>query len=824
MSATASEPTPPGVPGVWRLMWLLFMQPIKLHYMLKAWGLERNTSIWMLRHRLRQGDQYARTLVLRLFVILMVASPVITAAIVATLSPLIPMTSTQMTGAILVSVVGGVGGGIIAGLVFGVIIGTISGVVTSATGAIAYGIWLILSDGMVEVAAFNLALKMTAFMSVDVAAEVAVSMILGAGGGIALGTVAGITFSICESIIDCSTFGALENAPHHALVRIVSGVAFGALFGALMGVFVGVGVDTTSGMASGTGFAVAFGLTFGTVWTAAPTRALSFLVEAIITSFMAMIDLEPKAARWLPFRYHDLIRFPLPGLDRILTNIGTNHPTLARQLIAEAATTIAQSKPAQRALHELQARDLEKAAREGAWPRIVILDGPFFPSPADLDPTDPLCTFIATAQDIQAAQTGGSQHRRLEQLEIAFDRIKKYTVLRTFHGVSDLRTRRLSAIAYQWADIIQAKLAARRAEFAMDPEIPAVFTVGPVFDIQKPSDVALFRIRRDLVTIIDRDLDTDRRGPLLLTGQRRMGKTSLLRMLPTHLGTTTISSHDFQQLSGSGFAHAPHRWLVHKLAATLAVHPDLALPSPDTVTDAWNTALDWLEQVDAILARAKHRVLVTIDEVERLQDGAEEGWSTLTFLDFVRAAGDTLHRIRLLLVSAHRLTSPRLGPKWADRLISAFSCRLGPLPREDAEQLLRKPVSYFPDTVFDDTTAATVLAQTGGHPYLIQAVGEQIVKRLNESTPRRTAATPLDVDRALDGALNVAEHVFEDLWRDFGEPDRTLLRALAHDQSIDANTATFRSLRDQSFLELREDNTPAFVFPLFARWIRDYQS
>jgi hypothetical protein len=32
------KPAVPPVPGVWRLGWLLFMQPIKLHRMFRTWG------------------------------------------------------------------------------------------------------------------------------------------------------------------------------------------------------------------------------------------------------------------------------------------------------------------------------------------------------------------------------------------------------------------------------------------------------------------------------------------------------------------------------------------------------------------------------------------------------------------------------------------------------------------------------------------------------------------------------------------------------------------------------------------------------------------
>lgn len=470
--------------------------------------------------------------------------------------------------------------------------------------------------------------------------------------------------------------------------------------------------------------------------------------------------------------------------------------------------------------------DLESAVREGAWHRIVRRQG-------EVAKDDPLHSFVAAAKDIQSADTGTIKRRRQRlkdaQAHVAAIRIPYSYNPYYYHAV-------------EWSRAIETKLEALQAEMARSREIPAVFVVGAPLDPHNPDERELFRTRRDLyeydagerelfrmrsspvAAIIDHDLDDDRRGTLLLTGQRRMGKTSLLKMLQLHLGRTIVVPCNFQRLSGSDFPSAPHRLVVEIVAATLAGRNIRDLPAPDTssVTDAWGTALRWLLTLDKALADLDHRILVAIDEIEALQRGVEEGWSNLTFLDFVRAAGDSLHRVRFLLVSAHPLSSPRLGPKWSDRLISVLPRQLGPLTPEDAEQLLRKPVDYFPDDVFDDDAVARILAQTGTHPFLIQAVGNEVVKRLNAE--HRHAATAKDVERALDAAVSVAEEqLFADLWNSFDVEEAALMSALARGGAVDPHTPTFRALRTQFFVDLREQE-PVFTFPLFGRWIRDYRS
>ena len=85
MSVMPGEPGEqriPAVPGVRRLAWLLFMQPLRLHRMFMAWGLERDPSLWTLRHRLRDGDPVVRRLVARMGVLLVIGMPLVAIVLV----------------------------------------------------------------------------------------------------------------------------------------------------------------------------------------------------------------------------------------------------------------------------------------------------------------------------------------------------------------------------------------------------------------------------------------------------------------------------------------------------------------------------------------------------------------------------------------------------------------------------------------------------------------------------------------------------------------------------------------------------------------------
>jgi hypothetical protein len=230
------------------------------------------------------------------------------------------------------------------------------------------------------------------------------------------------------------------------------------------------------------------------------------------------------------------------------------------------------------------------------------------------------------------------------------------------------------------------------------------------------------------------------------------------------------------------------------------------------------------DQVEPALAADQHRILVAIDEVERFQTGLDEGWTTPGFLDFVRAAGDQLSHIRLMLVSAHPLQ--RLGATWNDRLISAIQRRIGPLTEAHARELLVEPVPDFPD-IWPPAAVDRVVRMTAGQPYLLQFVGNAVVQVLNSE--RRFKASEADVAHALDRCL-LDSGLFDDLWNERRPDERRLLRLLAGHSEAEAFIAqpvpadlgpAAAWLHREAFLADDAQGTRIAV-PLFATWIRTY--
>ena len=453
------------------------------------------------------------------------------------------------------------------------------------------------------------------------------------------------------------------------------------------------------------------------------------------------------------------------------------------------------------------------------WASVAALEQPFLPNLDALPKGDPLQRFVAAAADLDAAGHRTS-HREIERLLTNATRhLDPAALLAGDAPDPDHRLPRLARVAAQWRGIIANERHQLEARQSVNPEVPRVFVAGNPLDPSNDDHVALFRGRADLIRIIEHDLASEQRTPLLLTAQRRMGKSSLLSMLPRFLGDATrLAIVDFQPLSESEqAASAPHRLLTKKVAERLA-DLNLDLPAPPEDTD-WGPSLDWLRHIDARLTTHDRRLLVAIDEVEKLQTGIEEGWATPKFLDFVRKAADSLSHIRLLLVSAW--TPDQLGPTWADRLINAVHRRIGPLDLTEARALLQTPVPDFPPETFPDGIADSVLAETGGHPFLVQLLGDELVAVLNEH--RRPIAQPADVEIAINRILDgKAQALFSNLFDGMTPARQAIIRRLAAGEVIPKNDPVGRGLRIDRYLEAHDDRL-RLAFPLFGSWVQIYR-
>ena len=759
----------PPIPSFWRLMWMLFLQPLPFHALFQRWDFD-DPSLYKALRRLVGGDPLARRFL---------------ACAAVWLFGVMPMAAALLAGAGHVfgagtpwrSVAGAVAGGL-AGCGAVCLLSVRTGVRFGVAFSMAASVAFLLGGG-------------TSTVTPGAVTWLIISLVL--GGGLAL------TAFILGKYEQVSTWQKAKTA-----MRL--GLANSFVFGALSFLMFQVAFTIAGRGLGGIGVTMVSAIAFKPLINEERGDLFLFYFSLFVFGVGAIFRSEAVFAIGMTIFFINLLR-PAPGLQSFLIQAVREDQDLGRALFAEALTSLATLGATSATLADLLANELEQVARERLFGRAANLDFTFLFEDKKLPYDSPISIFQMAARELATAGLG--HRRRREALKRARDMIEDFRERSGARGEKDPLRRRLHKTARVWTDVLDEEGRKLAVEEAERPEVPTVFVAGAPLNPEREEDRTLFNGRDDLAKVIEHDLAPDRRGVLVVFGQRRMGKTSLSRWLPHFLGMgTLVVPVDFQLLSGYRHRETPHRWIIEAIAVAVS------RSAPAAESARWGEDLRWLEEIDRSLD--DRRVLVVIDEVERVQDGIRDGWCSTDVLDFIRAAGDSLSRVRFLLLTAYPLH--RLGPHWVDRLVSATSRTISYLDEPDARELILKPVPDFPD-IYPEGGVERILRETGRHPFLIQKVCDELCRLLNKRGGRRRA-TDDELTEVFDIVVNGAD-LFDELWRQRTEDEKSALRRLANaSEPMDLPTPAARQLVREGYLTKRAEQVEITVL-LFRAWIAE---
>ncbi|HET9221485.1 MAG TPA: AAA family ATPase, partial [Roseiflexaceae bacterium] len=481
----------------------------------------------------------------------------------------------------------------------------------------------------------------------------------------------------------------------------------------------------------------------------------------------------PSLFRWHSAFWNEVHRLPFHSLEEYLIWLAEHNPDDARAATEFLSNTRYQQWAGRAAQIELYARRLERCtdveAIGDAAQELEVLD-------ADSPISALLRSFSRIGQTTRAALNSSTAfHKRvlLRHVENDLD-----TLLQGMTLSSERHIARFRPIASRWRLIVidYIRKVTIAAEHNQEIDNPYIFSV-PLAEYHD-----LFVGRANVAGRIEQLILDSRRPPLLLYGQRRMGKTSLLHNLGRFLPSSTVLLF----VDGEGIAGASDfPDLLYAIASAMAKsadhHRHLLLPLPSRLAleaSPFGAFNEWLDEVERILdVERRSSALLALDEFEALESLPGKGrFDEIDLLRLLRNVIQHRPRFKVLLAGSHTLEEFR---QWAGYLINTQVIKISYLDEKDALDLIERPVREF-NLRYEPEASSRILAITRCHPHLVQLLCFEIAELKNRQPPeKRRVVTIYDVESATQQAITTGDLFFSDLSNQVGDGGRAVLRLIA---------------------------------------------
>lgn len=346
-------------------------------------------------------------------------------------------------------------------------------------------------------------------------------------------------------------------------------------------------------------------------------------------------------------------------------------------------------------------------------------------------------------------------------------------------------TLRLEKVIQKWQEVARKELEALSQKRSSDEigRIENPYVPGLILEQRDP----LFVGRTELARQMGTALHSDHPPTFFLTGERRIGKSSILKQLPILLGSRYLPI--FYDLQSTGITSSIAALLatiaeeVHDTLLTrgMLVHKldydDLRDDLRENEAVAYHRFSHWLKEVEGVLAQEERVLLLLFDEFEKLAEAEQKGYLDLALLfNWFRSV--IQHQSHIVLLFSGVKSIAEMGAQWAGYFVNVELLRVSFLLPEEARKLVAHPVPDFPgEHIFGPEVTEEIVRVTGGHPFLIQALCSALVTRLNRYS--RQKARIDDVMASVDEIFKKwGDSYFGDLWERTDREQRLCLKAV----------------------------------------------
>jgi outer membrane protein assembly factor BamB len=320
-------------------------------------------------------------------------------------------------------------------------------------------------------------------------------------------------------------------------------------------------------------------------------------------------------------------------------------------------------------------------------------------------------------------------------------------------------------------------------------EIPNPYTSGTPI---RGRDMFYGR-RTDIDTLREKLSSVTGNKVVVLSGQRRMGKTSLVYQLANQLtqGPQVPVIIDLQgqaalQNMGQLFAG-----LARCVCDEMQRRKHIMLDQPDREAFLSNPT----ESFDTFLAQAlqtlgNEKIVFLLDEFEVLQEKIDKGPLNQDVLHYLRSLMQHRQGLNFLLVGAPRIRHVT-EPLWSVFFNITIRHDLRKLEPDEAQALITEPVSRYLE--YDMLALERIHKLSGDLPYFIHILSEILIAYCNKK--HKSYVTVNDINNVVDMVVEEQSSSIQWIWNQSSSPlEHFLLSVLAQDKDEDGRLFTLSDI------------------------------
>jgi ABC-type branched-subunit amino acid transport system substrate-binding protein len=310
------------------------------------------------------------------------------------------------------------------------------------------------------------------------------------------------------------------------------------------------------------------------------------------------------------------------------------------------------------------------------------------------------------------------------------------------------------------------------------------FPPNPYIPGGRITDTNRFFGREEFFNDINYYLKTDNVKLILLHGQRRIGKSSVIAQIPGKLGTDefVFISFDFQDTVNSSHQKIIHSiaiGIIEKIETKNEILTHLAENIPS------NIEIFSREFLPTVYQQLGNKKLVLLwDEFDVLTERDTESDTDIkNFCDYILQLQKRDQKLFIIPVVGRHISKL---PKLVSSLREALNIEIGLLKKEDTQKLIIQPDQNVLN--YEEEAIEAIFQLSAGHPYVTQCICSAIYNlardRYNQTNVLPQSINGHDVESIVDKAIELAEGGLDWFWGGLTTEQQVIFAAAAEAQNI----------------------------------------